>query len=185
MRGRLPCHPPRAPSRPPACRVRALGIPFSLVSTAVSGAFRGLLNTRRPLVVAAIANAFNFSLDLVFIFGYAPAGLPPLGAPGAAAATVVAEATAAALLLRSLAGTPLFPTRLGFPGFGAVREFVAAGAAVLARTAALQTTLLLGTAIVTRNMGEGGVDVAAHQVLLHAACVCLRVCTIRVCRANQ
>lgn len=146
------------------CRVRALGIPFSLVSTAVSGAFRGLLNTRRPLVVAVIANCFNFCLDLIFIFGYAPANIPPFGAPGAAAATVVAEITAAALLLRSLAGTPLFPEKLGFPGFGAVQEFVVAGSAVLLRTAVLQTTLLFATATIARQMGDGGIDVAAHQV---------------------
>eukprot|EP00892_Ulva_mutabilis_P004326 jgi/Ulvmu1/2265/UM013_0112.1 len=149
-------------------KVRALGIPFSLVSTAISGAFRGLLNTRRPLIVAVIANCFNFCLDLVFIFGYAPANIPAFGAPGAAAATVVAEITAAALLLRSLAGTPLFPSKLGFPGFAAVQEFAVAGSAVLLRTAALQTTLLFATAIVARQLeqGGGGVHVAAHQVTL-------------------
>lgn len=146
------------------------------MSTAVSGAFRGLLNTRRPLVVAAIANVFNFCLDLVFIFGYAPAGIPAFGAPGAAAATVFAEITAAALLLRSLAGTPLFPRRLGFPGFGEVREFAVAGSAVLLRTAALQTTLLYGTAIVTRHMGDAGVDVAAHQVRMPLPCTPTHQC---------
>jgi Na+-driven multidrug efflux pump len=145
-------------------RVRALGIPFTLVATALSGAFRGLLDTRTPLLVVLVTNAINFSLDVVLIFGSQPLHVPPFGAPGAAAATVVAEAAAVVALLAALARTRVFPRRLGFAGLAQLREFAGAGSAVLLRTAALQTTLLLGTATVAHAAHNSSADVAAHQV---------------------
>lgn len=143
--------------------MRALGIPFSLVTTALGGAFRGMLDTRTPLTVAAGANALNLALDPVLIFGLGP--LPAFAAPGAAAATVVAEALAAVVLLRRLSTTPLQPQWLGLPEWRQVREFVGASGAVLTRTAALQSTLLLATATVARHAAAGGAaEIAAHQV---------------------
>jgi Na+-driven multidrug efflux pump len=146
-------------------RVRAIGVPFSLLNTTLSGAFRGLLDTRTPLQVAVIANILNFFLDLTFIFGFSPA-FPGLGAPGAAAASVFAEATATFLLLRGLRNSPIFPHMLALPDVKEVGGFVGASAAVLCRTAALQSTLLLAASVVSRN--GTAPDVAAHQVSDHA-----------------
>jgi Na+-driven multidrug efflux pump len=142
-------------------RVRSLGIPFTLLSTALGGIFRGRLDTRTPLAVAFAVNAVNLTLDPLLIFGLGP--FKPLAAPGAAAATVAAEALGAALLLAQLRSTPLWPRSLGLPEWGEVREFAGASGAVLLRTAALQSTLLLATATVSRHAGDGAADIAGHQ----------------------
>lgn len=149
-----------------ARRVRAVGIPFSLVSTALGGAFRGMLDTRSPLAVAVVANAINLVLDPILIFGLG--SVPALGAPGAAASTVVAEAVALALLLRQLRASRLWPRALAAPDWAQARRFVTAGAAVLTRTAALQSTLLLSTATVSRSSHGDAAPVAAHQVQTRA-----------------
>lgn len=164
--------------------MRALGIPFSLVTTALGGAFRGMLDTRTPLTVAAAANALNLALDPVLIFGLGP--VPAFAAPGAAAATVVAEAVAAAALLRRLSTTRLWPRWLGLPKWGQVHEFAEASGAVLTRTAALQSTLLLATATVARHAAVGGAaEVAAHQVRHHTLQRYVTNCQQQVRRAVQ
>ena len=56
------------------------------------GAVQGLLDTKTPLLVLLASNSVNFCLDVLLIFGSAPLNVPALGAPGAAAATVVAGA---------------------------------------------------------------------------------------------
>jgi hypothetical protein len=151
----------------PKCRIRALGIPFSLLSTALGGAFRGLLDTRTPLFVAAAANLVNLILDPILIFGLGP--VPTFGASGAAAATVVAEVLAACSLLHNLAQTRVWPRRLELPQLGKMREVLGASGAVLTRTAVLQSTLLLATATVAHHAADGNVqEVAAHQV----CCLC-------------
>lgn len=142
-----------------------MGIPFSLLSTALGGIFRGRLDTRTPLYVAAGANAVNLFLDPLLIFGFGP--FAAYAAPGAAAATVVAEAIAAGALLTKLRQTPLWPqvqSLVKLPRWRDVSEFAGASGAVLLRTAALQSTLLLATSTVARQAGGDAADMAAHQV---------------------
>jgi Na+-driven multidrug efflux pump len=96
--------------------MRAVGIPFSLTSTALGGAFRGRLDTRTPLYVAIGANAVNLALDPLLIFGLGP--FSAFGAPGAAAATVAAELIGAAALASQLRKTALWPqVRVRVPVF--------------------------------------------------------------------
>lgn len=142
--------------------MRAIGIPFTLLTTALGGIFRGRLDTKTPLIVAAAANAVNLALDPLLIFGFGP--VAKLAAPGAAAATVVAEVIGASLLLQQLRSTPLWPQSFGLPAWAEVKDFVGASSAVLVRTGALQSTLLLATSSVSRHAGDAGVEVAAHQV---------------------
>ena len=49
------------------------------------GAYRGLLDTRTPLLVSGAANFVNLVLDPILIFGLGP--VPAFGVAGAAAAT--------------------------------------------------------------------------------------------------
>ena len=55
-------------------------------------ALQGLLDTKTPLLVLLASNSVNFCLDILLIFGSASLNIPAYGAPGAAAATVVAGA---------------------------------------------------------------------------------------------
>lgn len=130
------------------------------MSTAIGGAFRGLLNTATPLKIAVSINVVNFLLD--------PPLIATLGVSGAAAATVVAEWLGAGAFLFALQRTPLRFEGPRAPQWAQVRLFATASGAVLLRTVVLQGTLLLATATVSRGSLAGAEDpsivVAAHQV---------------------
>ena len=51
-------------------RVRALSAPAALIGTVAVGAYRGLLDTKTPLLVSGAANAVNLVMDPVLIFGF-------------------------------------------------------------------------------------------------------------------
>ena len=53
----------------PYLRVRALTFMPAMLSTVGFAAFRGLLDTKTPLYISALANALNVVLDPVLIFG--------------------------------------------------------------------------------------------------------------------
>ena len=137
-------------------RVRALGIPFVLLGYVGHGAFRGVEDTRTPLVVVVVANVVNGLLDLVLVFGLG------WGLAGIAAATVVAEVLAVLLfgVLIRRAGLPL--AGHGLPTRDQVRDLVVVSRDLVLRTGGLLGGLLLVTAAAAR-IGE--LTAAAHQVL--------------------
>ena len=100
-------------------RVRALSAPAALVGTVSVGAFRGLLDTKTPLLVSAGANLVNLALDPILIFGFGP--VPAFGVAGAAAATTAAEWIAAAAFWALLVDEGLLPRALA-PGAGESRK---------------------------------------------------------------
>ncbi len=72
------------------------GVPFIIAYNVISSIFRGLGDTKRPMVFVAIAGVFNVGLDYVLI------GICGLGAAGAALATVSAQAISVLLALVSM-----------------------------------------------------------------------------------
>ncbi len=163
-------------------RVRALGVPFVLLTFVGHGAFRGASDTRTPLVIAVGSNVLNAVLTVLLV--------GPFGIIGVAAATVAAEATAvvAFLLLLPRAGVPrhgLLRTsrraadRAGAgPGAGAgagvstvstpaeefaeIRRMLRVGRDLFLRTGALTLGLLAVSAAAARL---GVITAAAHQVM--------------------
>ncbi len=137
-------------------RMRAIGVPLVLLAYVGHGAFRGVGDTRVPLLVVVVANAINGLLDLVLVF------VLGLGLPGIAAATVTAEAVAVLMLglLIRRAGLPLRGHRL--PSREQLRRFVVVSRDLFLRTAGLSAGLLAITAAAAR-IGE--MAAAAHQVL--------------------
>ncbi|MFT5222023.1 MAG: putative MATE family efflux protein [Glaciecola sp.] len=137
-------------------RIRAVGIPFVLLAFVGHGAFRGVQDTRTPLLVVVGANVLNGALDLVLVFVF------DFGLAGIAWATVAAEVAAVvllALLLRR-AGLPL--AGHGLPDRARVRSLVAVSRDLFLRTGGLVVGLLLVSAAGAR----AGADTAAgHQVL--------------------
>jgi multidrug resistance protein, MATE family len=72
------------------------GLP-AVVNATLVGCFRGLGDTRTPLLAAVVIECLNLLLDVLLIFGMA--GLPRLGIAGVALATVSAAALGTVLLL--------------------------------------------------------------------------------------
>lgn len=99
-------------------RVRALSAPAALIGTVAVGAYRGLLDTKTPLLVSGAANAVNLVMDPVLIFGFGP--VPAFGVAGAAAATTAAEWIAAVVFWKMLVDEGLLPGMSGVTRMGGV-----------------------------------------------------------------
>jgi putative MATE family efflux protein len=76
-------------------RVSFIGIVFVFVYVMFQALMRGVGQTRIPLFIVAGTVLLNFVLDPLFIFGLGP--IPALGVMGAALATLVTQALAAAI----------------------------------------------------------------------------------------
>ncbi|CAM9260281.1 unnamed protein product [Chrysoparadoxa australica] len=133
---------------------RALAAPAVLLISVGNGAFRGMLDTKTPLLLAIAANLINFILDPVLIFGL------DLGAQGAAAATVTAEWFAALTFLALLRGKGI-SARFEAPVWEQVSPLVVASSAVFLRTVSLQAVLTTASAFAART---GEASIAAHQL---------------------
>ena len=152
-------------------RVRAIGVPFLMLTYVGHGAFRGASDTRTPLIVAIGSNVLNAVLTVLLV--------GPFGIIGVAAATVAAEAAAVAafVVLLPRAGVArrglLHDRASGADGadgasIGAgsdlaeVRALLRVGRDLFLRTGGLTLGLLAVSAAAART---GVVTAAAHQVL--------------------
>lgn len=126
-----------------------------LVVLAATGALRGVLDVRTPLVVAAAGAATNVVLNWVLVY---PAGL---GIAGAALGTVIAQVGMAVAMTTVVVraarreGASLWPDATG------IRASAAASGALFLRTLALRVYLL---AAVGWAAAAGTVALAAHTV---------------------
>lgn len=136
-------------------RVRAISGAFVLTVMVGHGVFRGLQDTRTPLVVTLGLNVVNLVLDAVFIFGLGT------GLVGAAWASVIAQGAGAAWFLVAL-------HRRGIPLRGEVDRsemfaLLRVGGDLVVRTASLVFTLTIATRVAA---SLGAATVAAHQVAM-------------------
>ena len=136
--------------------ISAAAVPAMLVVLAATGALRGVLDLRTPLVVAAVANVLNVVLNVVLVYGF------DLGIGGAATGTVIAQWVAAlwlgVVVVRRAAGARARPSaRRSAPMVQAGRD----GVPLLVRTATLRASLVLATAVAA-DLGD--VPLAAQQV---------------------
>jgi len=137
--------------------ISVLGIPAMLVVIAATGLFRGLQDTRTPLVIAVAGFSANAALNAVLIY---PVGW---GIAGSAIGTVVAQfgmAAASAWIAVRHARRLGVPLRPGFPG---VAGAALSGGWLLVRTVSLRAALVATTVAAA---GEGTVVLGATQVLL-------------------
>ncbi|MGF1661272.1 MAG: MATE family efflux transporter [Kineosporiaceae bacterium] len=136
-------------------RVSAVGLPAMLVVLAATGALRGALDVRTPLVVAATGAAANVGLNYVLVY---PAGW---GIAGSALGTVIAQVGMAAALTAVVVrrarrhGASLRPDSAG------IRTSASASGALFLRTLTLRIYLL---AAVAWAGAAGTVALAAHTV---------------------
>ncbi|MFM2069835.1 MAG: hypothetical protein RLZZ623_98 [Actinomycetota bacterium] len=137
-------------------RISTIGVPFQLVMIAATGYLYGLPDTKRPFIVALLANVANLVLELFLVFGL------HLGIAGSAWGTVVAQVLAAGVLLA------IVVPRLRSDGLhrlvvvpSVMWAVIKVGAHLVQRTA----FLLAALAVATATASSIGTDVlAGHQI---------------------
>lgn len=138
-------------------RISSLGLPAMLIVIAATGLFRGLQDTRTPLVIAVAGFGANAALNAVLIYGVG------WGIAGSATGTVLAQAGMAIACVAIASRTA---RRLGAPlrpGLQGVTSSAASGGWLLLRTVSLRIALLATTVVAT---SAGTTTLAATQVLL-------------------
>lgn len=136
--------------------ISCAGIPAMLAVIAATGLFRGLQDTRTPLVIAVAGFAANGALNAVLIYGVG------WGIAGSAVGTVVAQwAMAAACVVIAVrhARREGASVRPGLPGVAAAAR---SGGWMLLRTVTLRVALVATTVAAT---GLGTTTLASTQVL--------------------
>ena len=140
-------------------RISLIGLPALCITMAGTGALRGHLDTRTPLVIAIAANSLNVVLELVLVFG---AGW---GLAGSAAGTVVAQwcgAVAYVVCVSRLARhVREGATGWARPRWDRVRHHAVIGRDLFIRTVALRAALTLSTALAARR---GTIALAGYQI---------------------
>lgn len=135
--------------------ISTLGIPAMLVVLAATGALRGVLDLRTPLIVMIAANVLNVLLNLGLVYG---AGW---GIAGAATGTVIAQWVAAIWLAGNVlrkAKSAESPVR---PIVGEIIGAARNGVPLVIRTITLRASLLIATAVAAT---QGDSPLAAHQI---------------------
>ncbi|KAA1395678.1 MATE family efflux transporter [Aeromicrobium ginsengisoli] len=135
--------------------VSALAVPAMLLILAATGAMRGVLDLRTPLVATIVANVLNVVLNVTFVYGF------DWGIRGAAFGTVLAQWFAAAWLVSVVvrrARAARAPTR---PRTSEIVGAARVGVPLLIRTVTLRASLVLATLVAA---GLGDVPLAANQV---------------------
>lgn len=137
--------------------ISLVGLPAVCVAMAGTGALRGHLDTRTPLVVTIAANSANVVLELVLVF------VLGWGLAGSAAGTVVAQTGAAiayVLVVLRLARTE----RVGLaPHRGRLGRLAIVGRDLFVRTVALRGAFTAATVLAARR---GAAALAAYQIAI-------------------
>lgn len=137
--------------------ITALALPAMLLSLAATGALRGELDLRTPLVITVAANLANIALNVWLVYGL------QLGIAGSALGTAIAQ-WGAALWMGGI--VLVRARRVGaviWPHPAAVLSSARDGLPLLARTVTLRIALLLPTVLAARL---GDAPLAAHQVAM-------------------
>jgi MATE family, multidrug efflux pump len=151
-------------------RIYILSAPFTFVFFASVGFFRGILNTKTPMLVAFMVNGLHLLLDYVLIYGQL--GLPRLGLQGAAVAAGIAQFIGAAACLwifffsRSTAAYRIGNGRISFTR---LRPLFRIGGDLAIRTGALRGSLVFATSMAAR-MGPHALS--AHEIAFQLLILC-------------
>jgi putative MATE family efflux protein len=135
--------------------VSSLGVPAVLLTLASTGALRGVLDLRTPLVVAVTSNVVNVLVNVTFVHGFG------WSVTGAAAGTVIAQWLAAGWLLTVVVRRAR-PARASLrPHIGRILTAARDGVPLVVRTVTLRAAIVLATLVAA---GLGDAELAAYQV---------------------
>ena len=143
---------------------RPIGFVAAVICLLFSAFFRGLGDTRTPLVAALVANALNVVLDYGLVLGRL--GLPAWGIWGAGVSTSIAEWVCAGILGLAFARRATlrrYGTRPVLPDRRAIRRFLRTGAPIGGQWLLDMSAFAIFTTLVAR-MGDA--PMAATQAMI-------------------
>ncbi len=143
--------------------IRIFGLPFTLLTFAIFGSFRGLQNTYFPMLIALSGAFINVILDYFFIYGI-PDILPAMHIRGAAYASLIAQVIMAFMSVYFLYTKTPFTLKLQFPFNKEMRRLAQMVVHLFIRTIALNTALYFGSAYATKY---GNDSIAAYTIAVN------------------
>jgi MATE family multidrug resistance protein len=154
----------------PYFRIYIVSAPFTFIFFASVGFFRGILNTRTPMVIAFLISGTHLLLDYALIYGHF--GLPRLGLKGAAIAASSAQLVGAATCLgifffsRSMTVYRAVMWRISL---ARLRPLFRIGSDLAIRTGALRGSLVFATSCAARM---GASVLSAHEIAFQLMILC-------------
>ena len=130
------------------------GIPFITAYNVIAAVFRGLGDSRTPMIFVAVACMLNIGLDYLFIGGFS------MGAAGAALGTIIAQTVSVLIALLWIArkNSGIRMTRRDLvPDRDTIMGFVRIGLPIACQDGFIQVSFLVITAIANSR----GVEIAA------------------------
>ena len=143
--------------------IRIFGFPFSLLTFAIFGVFRGLQNTYYPMLIALTGALLNIGLDFAFVYGI-DGYLPAMHIDGAAYASVIAQIIMAFMSVFLLLKKTAIPLKITLPIHPEINRLLGMILNLFVRTLALNLALYFGTAYAT---SYGKEYIAAYTIGLN------------------
>lgn len=144
-------------------RIRALGYPFTLVTFAIFGVFRGLQNTLWAMKCSLAGGAINIGLDFLLVYGI-DGVIPAMHLEGAAIASVIAQGVMLAMALYFFIKKTPFHLKLSLRINPRLRPLIAMASNLFLRTLALNIAIYLANAYAT-DYGKN--YIAAQSILMN------------------
>ena len=154
----------------PYFRIYIVSAPFTFIFFASVGFFRGVQDTKTPMIIAFVVSAIHLLLDYGLIYGNF--GFPRLGIKGAGVAAWVGQLVGAATCLgifffsRSMAAYRSANWRISL---GRLRPLFRIGSDLAIRTGALRGSLVFATSCTARM---GASVLSAHEIAFQLMLLC-------------
>ena len=144
-------------------RIRALGYPFTLVTFAIFGVFRGLQNTLWAMKCSLVGGAVNIGLDFTLVYGIEGL-ISPMHLEGAAIASVIAQAVMLAMAFYYYIQKTPFHLKLSLTLNPNLKPLISMALNLFLRTLALNIAIYLANAYAT-DYGKN--YIAAQSILMN------------------
>jgi putative MATE family efflux protein len=130
-------------------KIRAIGLPFTLVTFSIYGVFRGLQNTFYPMIISIIGMVLNIVLDYLLVFGI-DGVLEPMHIEGAAIASVIAQVVMAFISIILLLKKTPFSLKIKFPFNKEIKRLLSLSLNLFIRALALNVALYFANSFATK-----------------------------------
>ncbi|MEM6685831.1 MAG: MATE family efflux transporter [Bacteroidota bacterium] len=126
-------------------QIRIFGLPFTLLTFAIFGVFRGLQDTKTPMIIAILGTVLNVGLDFLLVYGIQDV-IPALHVDGAAYASLIAQLFMMILSVVLLVKKTSIPLKIRLPLHEELPKMAIMILNLIIRTTALNVALYFGTA---------------------------------------